>query len=286
MKFKKFAGLDTEFSNKKNSKIAVISVCYDKTSTWLKGADKGPLAILDASAALEFYDIETETEVYKNGIFTDKPIYINSAPEQMVLIVQKKIEDYIKQNKFVVCLGGEHSISIGAIFAYADNYKNLSVLQLDAHSDLRDEYNGSKYNHACVMARVLEKCKAVQVGIRSMDIIEKNKNSANNIFYAEQILKRKNWKDKVVDRLNENVYITIDLDVFDPAIMPATGTPEPGGLFWYDVLELLKKVVDKKNVVGFDVVELCPNKVNRHCDFLAAKLIYKLLSYIFAKDKK
>ncbi|HON55549.1 MAG TPA: agmatinase, partial [bacterium] len=244
------------------------------------------LAILDASAALEFYDIETETEVYKNGIFTDKPIYINSAPEQMVLIVQKKIEDYIKQNKFVVCLGGEHSISIGAIFAYADNYKNLSVLQLDAHSDLRDEYNGSKYNHACVMARVLEKCKAVQVGIRSMDIIEKNKNSANNIFYAEQILKRKNWKDKVVDRLNENVYITIDLDVFDPAIMPATGTPEPGGLFWYDVLELLKKVVDKKNVVGFDVVELCPNKVNRHCDFLAAKLIYKLLSYIFAKDKK
>jgi agmatinase len=157
----------------------------------------------------------------------------------------------------------------------------MTVLQLDAHSDLRDEYEGSKYNHACVMARISELCPIVQVGIRSMDSSEKKALDTSRITFAREILTNKNWTDDVLSKLSQNVYITIDLDVFDPSIMPSTGTPEPGGLLWYDVLELMRTVFENRNVVGFDVVELCPDERNKAPDFLAAKLIYKLLSYKF-----
>jgi agmatinase len=185
-----------------------------------------------------------------------------------------------------VVVGGEHSVSIGPVKAQVDNNKDVTVLQLDAHCDLRDEYNGSKYNHACVMARVRELAPILQVGIRSMDSSEKQLMDKARIFFAKDIYNNRDWIDKVIQKLSDNVYITIDLDVFDPSVMPSTGTPEPGGLLWYDVLALLKAVCDKKNVVGFDVVELCPNDSNSSAtgkapDFLAAKLIYKLLSYKF-----
>lgn len=276
-----FGDLPEEYSSLNNSKVVIIPVPYDRTSTWLKGADKGPEAIIQASANMELYDIETDSQIYKKGIFTDKAIKQQTCPEDMIDAVRKKVAGYIKKGKFTVVVGGEHSVSIGSVKAYVENNKDITVLQLDAHCDLRDEYNGSKYNHGCVMTRVRELTPIVQVGIRSMDFSEKQFMNRNNVFFAKDIYNNRDWIDKVVQKLSNKVYITIDLDVFDPSIMPSTGTPEPGGLLWYDVLELLKTVCDNKDVVGFDVVELCPNQYNKAPDFLAAKLIHKLLSYKF-----
>ncbi|MBB1075853.1 agmatinase [Rhodoferax sp. 4810] len=188
---------------------------------------------------------------------------------------------YLNEDKFPVLIGGEHSVSIGAIKASFDTFENLTVLQLDAHADLRDKYMGSKYSHACVMARVKEMGPFIQVGIRSMSHQETKMINRSRLYYANEIADKLAWMDRVLAQLTENVYITIDLDVFDPAIMPSTGTPEPGGLNWYTVMRLLEKVAHHKRLVGFDVVELCPNAHNKAPDFLAAKLIYQLLSNNF-----
>lgn len=280
-----FGDLPEEYSNLDNAAVVIVPVPYDETSTWGKGADRGPAAMLDASANMELYDIETDTEVYRHGIFTDVPVEEKSSPEKMVNAVAARIDNCVKQGKFTVVIGGEHSVSIGSIRAHAQIYNDLTVLQLDAHSDLRDEYNGSRYNHACVSARVKEMCPIVHVGIRSMASSEKPFIDKDNVFFARDIFSNTNWINRVLARLTDNVYITIDLDVLDPSIMPSTGTPEPGGLLWYDVLALLKAVTERKNLVGFDVVELCPNKNNTSPDFLVAKLIYKLLSYKFRSSK-
>jgi len=276
-----FADLPPEYADPEQARIVIIPVPYDKTVTWLKGAEAGPRAIIEASAHLELYDIETDCEVYKAGIYTNEPVSAGPEPQDMVEAVRARTAEYINRDKFTVVLGGEHLVSLGAIRAHCQREKNLTVLQLDAHCDLRDEYNGSKYNHACVMARVRDFAPVVQVGIRSMDISEKAYIEPENIFFAEDIYRNDRWVEKVVSRLGEKVYVTIDLDVFDPSIMPSTGTPEPGGLFWYDVLALLRDIADKRRITGFDVVELCPNENNKAPDFTAAKLIYKLLSYIF-----
>ena len=276
-----FADLPGEYSAAEYAKVVLIPVPYDRTSTWMKGADKGPSAIIEASTHMELYDIETDSEVYKKGIFTAEPENYPELPEDMVDKVAEQVQKYLENGKFVVVVGGEHSVSLGPVKAHIKNYTDITVLQLDAHSDLRDEYNGSKYNHACVMARIVELCPVVQVGIRSMDTSEKKTLDKNHVIFASEISTNKNWIEKVLPKLSKNVYLTVDLDVFDPSIMPSTGTPEPGGLFWYDVLRLLRAVFEEKNVVGFDVVELCPEQSNKAPDFLAAKLIYKLLSYKF-----
>jgi agmatinase len=276
-----FGDLPEKYSNQAGARIVIIPVAYDATSTWIKGADRGPAAIIEASANMELYDIETDSQVYREGIYTDKVIEEKLPPEDMVESVRERVSDHLKKKKFTVVIGGEHSVSIGSIQAHVEN-TSLTVLQLDAHSDLRDQYEGSKYNHACVMARVKELCPFVQVGIRSMDYSEKASMSRANVFFAEDIYSKTDWIDSVVSKLTDKVYITIDLDVFDPSIMPSTGTPEPGGLLWYDVLKLLKAVAVNRDIVGFDVVELCPNERNKSPDFLAAKLIYKLLSYKYA----
>lgn len=275
--------LPSEYSYPETAGIVIIPVAYDGTSTWMKGADKGPDAIIEASTNMELYDIETDSEVYKKGIFTEETIGGDLSTIEMTRIVQQTVRDYLEADRFTVVIGGEHSVSIGSVRAHADHFPNLSVLQLDAHADLREEYNGSKYNHACVMARIREICSFVQVGIRSMDSSEKERMDTSRVFFAEHLQANTDWIDKVVALLTDNVYITIDLDVFDPAIMPSTGTPEPGGLGWYDVLKLLRTVSDNKKVVGFDVVELCPDARNKAPDFLAAKLIYKVLSYTFGE---
>lgn len=281
-----YGDLPKEYSEFENSKIVILPVPYDGTSTWGKGADKGPNAIIEASTHMELYDIETESEVYSNGIFTADPITESSSPESMTEAVKKKVKELVKKNKFVVTLGGEHSISIGAAQAHIENFKNLTILQFDAHSDLRDEYEGSKFNHACVMARLKEDAPIVQVGIRSMDIGELKNMNKKRVFFAENIWNDKMWINKLLTLIAPNVYITIDLDVFDPSIMPATGTPEPGGMLWYEFLRVIKKVIRRKKLVGFDVVELCPNPNHPSSDFLAAKLIYKILSYKFTWGKK
>ncbi len=281
---KTYAGIPQEYAQAEKAKIVLLPVPYDGTSTWGKGADKGPEAFLHASENMELYDIETESEVYKQGIYLADPITENTSPEAMVAAVHKEVKKNIKRNKFVTTFGGEHSISIGAIRAFNETFDNLTVLQLDAHADLRESYEGSKCNHACALYEANQTTNLVQVGIRSMDAIEKTVMNQDNVFYAHEMVNDDYWSDTAIEAMTENVYITIDLDAFDPSIFPATGTPEPGGLFWYETLAFLRQVFQEKNVVGFDIVELCPNAHSKPSDFTAAKLYYKLLSYKFEQQ--
>ncbi len=280
-----YGGLDAGYTKLEKARIVVLPVPYDETSTWGKGADLGPEAILEASANMELYDIETDSEVYRLGIFTSDPILEKSSPEAMVNAVQQQTAEFLKMNKFVVGLGGEHSVTPGFVRAFFEFFPDMCVLQLDAHTDLRPEYNGTPYNHACAMSRVRELCPVIQVGIRSMDSIEKPFLVRENLFLAEDIFDNDSWMDKAIGRLSKNVFITIDLDVFDPSIMPSTGTPEPGGLLWYQVIRFLKKVNASRNIIGFDVVELAPVENEKSSDFLASKLVYKILSYKFQKSE-
>jgi agmatinase len=263
------------------SRIIILPVPYDETSTWMKGSDKGPDAIMEASVNLEFYDVETRTEVHRKGIHTVSPVTEKSTPEDLVNAVYSRVMQLLNEDKFPVVVGGNHTVSIGSVKAFAEKYRDLSVLQLDAHSDLRQEYEGSAFNHACTMARISEMASAVQVGIRSVSAEELPFIDSERIFYAHDLWYKKELYGKAADKLSENVYVTIDLDVFDPSIMPSTGTPEPGGLHYYDLMHFLRDVAAKKNIVGFDVVELCPSASNKSPDFIAAKVIYQLLSYIF-----
>lgn len=277
-----FGGISSEYTDYSKSPVVILPVPYDDTSTWIKGADRGPAAILEASANMELYDIETDSEVYLKGIHTAPPVREDSSPAAMVAAVKYNVAKYLEDDKFVVTLGGEHSVTIGAAMAYYECFPGMSVLQIDAHTDLRQEYEGSPYNHACVMARVREMCPIVQVGIRSMDVTEKPYIQKDSIFYAHDLARSGDlWMDDVIDKLTDQVYVTIDLDGFDPSIVPATGTPEPGGLTYNEVIGLLRKLMVRKNVVGFDVVELCPIEHHKASDFLAAKLIYQVLSYKF-----
>jgi agmatinase len=268
--------------NYPDSRIVVLPVPYDETSTWMKGADKGPDAIMEASANLEFYDIETNSEVHKNGIYTLEPLTEKSTPEALVNTVFNKVLFILSEKKFPVIIGGNHTVSIGAIRAFAEVTGDFSVLQLDAHSDLRQEYEGSRFNHACAMARVREVAPVVQVGIRSMSVEELAFTEQERVFFAHKLFYDKELYSKAINLLSENIYITIDLDVFDPSLIPSTGTPEPGGPEYFEIMHFLREVAKRKNVVGFDVVELCPNPSNKMPDFVAAKIIYQLLSYIFS----
>ena len=284
MKTKTYAGIPEEFSKLENSKIVLIPVPYDGTSTWQKGADKGPEAFLNASENMELYDIETDTEVYQQGVFLADAITENASPEAMVEAVHQTTKKYIKKNKFVTIIGGEHSVSIGTIRAFNEHFNSLTVLHIDAHADLRKEYEGSKCNHACAVYEASQTTNLIQVGIRSMDIMEKTIMDEDKTYFAHEMAIDDTWMDSAIDQMTDNVFITFDLDVFDPSIMPSTGTPEPGGLLWYETLEFLKQVFAEKNVVGFDIVELCPNETEKSSDFLAAKLYYKMLSYKFLEE--
>lgn len=280
-----FAGVPEEFRDRDRARIAVLPVPYDATSTWKKGADQGPAAIIAASSTVEFFDIPTRTEVYKHGIATLPPVAFAGPPERLAELVDEQVREVFQRDQFPVILGGEHSASIGAIRAAVAAHPRLSVLQIDAHGDTRESYEGSPYNHACVMARVREMCPIVQVGIRAIDADEHARMDLSRVFFAHDIVNapRRSWIDRVVSKLSSDVYVTIDLDGFDPAYVPATGTPEPGGLSWHDVDALLQKVVAKRNVVGFDVVELLPTPGQWASEFFAAKLVYRFLSLIFAR---
>ncbi len=277
-----FGGLPKEYSGRKDSLIAILPVPFDKTSSWIRGAAKGPHSIITASGHMELYDIETGSEVYKKGIHTLEGV-TSADSRGMIERVYKEVSGLLGEGKFVVLLGGEHMVSLGSLKAHAESFDDLSILHLDAHSDRRESYEGNRYSHACVMARAGEiSDNIVSVGIRSMDSTELGSIEQGNVFYAPDIRNSGDWIREVTRRLSKNVYVTIDLDVFDPSIMPSTGTPEPGGLGWYDVIDLLEHVSEERNIAGFDVVELCPSD-NAAPDFLAAKLIYKLLSLKFAR---
>lgn len=268
------------------SGIIIVPVPYDETSTWMKGADKGPDAIMEASVNLEFYDIETGTEVHLHGIHTMAPVTEKRSPEKLVEAVFSQVSGLLEQGRFPVVVGGNHTVSIGSAMAFARHFRNLSILQLDAHSDLRQEYEGSRYNHACAMARMREKAPIVQVGIRSMSKEESALADPERIFPAHTLYTDKSGYEKAIEMLTEDVYITIDLDVLDPSLMPSTGTPEPGGPEYRELMYFLNEVASRKNVVGFDVVELCPSPCNKAPDFVAARIIYQLLSYVFCQPRR
>jgi agmatinase len=280
-----YAGIPEELATLKNAEVILTSIPYDGTSTWGKGADKGFEAFLYASENMELYDIETGTEPYKYGVYLESPLKVKEdTPEEMVAKVYAKTQELLKKKKFLTFFGGEHSVSIGILRAFAEKYKNLTVLQLDAHTDLRQKYHGTKYNHACAVAEAQRYTNLLQVGIRSMDISEKKYLQKGKVYFAHEIMDNDFWMEECIGKMTDQVYITLDLDVFDGSIMPSTGTPEPGGMNWYQVLQFLRMVFRRKNVVGFDIVELAPNPNNPAPDFLTAKLYYKMLAYLF--DKK
>ena len=280
----RFGGLPDEFADQ-NAKVVLVPVPFDLTTTYVKGSDKGPDALIEASRNMELYDIETGYEVFTIGIHTDTPIHADTSKE-MIDKVQHRVENLLKNDKFVVTIGGEHAISPAPIRAHAKKYPGMSVLQLDAHADLQPAYEGDPLSHASAMSRVKEiegLGPIIAVGIRSMSVEEVPYVDKKHTYFAHNILDNDKWIDSVTEALSDEVYITLDLDVFDSSIMPSTGTPEPGGLDWRHVTKLIKNVAEKKKIVGFDIVELCPNPNDKSPDFLAAKLLYKILSYTFSK---
>jgi agmatinase len=279
-RFHKFCGLDESFGDYGKARFVVIPVPYEKTTSYGKGTAKGPEAIIDASLNMELYDEELDSNTAEQGIATLKPLVVDDKPEVLVEELRKTCLKVLKDKKFPVVLGGEHSISLGYYLALKDYYKDVSVLQFDAHADLKDEFQGSKFSHGCVMRRIREHGQAVQVGIRSLsdDESELFKKERKNIFLAADMYER-DCVSEIVGLLGEKVFITFDVDVFDQGFMPSTGTPEPGGIGWYEALGIIRKVCDEKKLVGFDAVELSPIESLKGPDFAVAKLVYKVMGY-------
>jgi agmatinase len=277
-----FGGIYPECSLR-DALFTVVPVPYDLTSTYQPGSRRGPAAIIEASTNMELYDEELKKETYLAGIHTTLPLTVDArGPKQMINLVRRKIAKIAALNKIPVMLGGEHSISFGAVSALKEKYPQLSVLQLDAHADLRESYQGSPYSHASVARRISEICPLVQVGIRSLSKEEAEflPQSKVKSYSADFASEKKNWYETICRDLSGDVFISIDLDVFDPSVMPSTGTPEPGGLYWRDILHLLRTVSRSCRIRGFDVVELAPIPGMVAPDFMAAKLIYRLMGYI------
>ncbi len=278
-----FLAVGQDEVSENDCKCVVLPIPYDSTSSYMTGCKEGPNAIIDASRYLEDYDIELQREIYKIGILTlpEMEAHVGS-PEQMIARVKSFVQPYAKRGKLLAVLGGEHSISVGVVSAVKEVYQDISVLYLDAHGDLRDEYMGSKYSHACSARRICEMCPIVQVGVRSISSEEMDFVRANNLnvnFHSESA-KRDSWDlNKIFTGLSKRVYISIDLDVFDLGLMPSVGTPEPGGLEWNSVLSLLRAICEQREVVGFDITELCPRAGSTYSSFVAAKLAYKVIGY-------
>lgn len=279
-----FAGLSPPYCDWERARVVVLPAPYDSSTEWRSGARDGPRAIIDASQYLELYDIESDREICEVGIHTLPELLPDMAgPDRMVQRVYLAAKELISRGKTVLMLGGEHTLTLGAVKAYREKYDALSVLQLDAHADLRDTYLGTNTSHATVMRRVHELCPIVPVGVRSLSQEERQfiDRAGLKIFYASDLISRQVTARQIIAALSEQVYITIDLDVFDPSVMPAVGTPEPGGIGWYEVLELLHEVAQTRQVVGFDLMELSPGEGPVSCAYLGAKLAYRLIGYVF-----
>ncbi len=281
----RYFDIPKEASDPANAAAIIVPVPYDATASWLRGSAQGPEAILDASQYVEPWDIETASEPWRYGIAALDPLACEGfTAEQMSKEVERATAAVYADGRLPIILGGEHSVTIGAVRATAKAWPRVSVLQIDAHADTRESYHGSTHNHGCVMARVREVCPIVQVGIRSLDTSEVASLDTDRVFWAHDILPDREftWVEDAVNLLSNEVYVTIDVDGFDPAYVPATGTPEPGGLDWTAVNRLLAAVAARRRVVGFDVVELMPG--HEPSAFLAAKLIYRFLAEIFQAD--
>jgi len=274
-----FGKIEDEYAGFKESEILLQSFPYDGTSTWGKGSDKAFEAFLEASDHLELYDIETDSEVYRKGIHIMPEISLDGGPGEVTEKIYSRTVELLSHDKLLSFIGGEHSVSIGIIKAFAEKYSDLTVLQLDAHTDLRPEYCDSPFNHACAMHEASKRSRLVQVGIRSMDSVELPYFDRSRCIFASEMQDGDGWIDRVAALLGPDVYISIDMDVFDPSLIPATGTPEPGGITWYQATRLLRKVCAVSNVRGFDLVELAPLEKIKAPAFMMVKLFYKILSY-------
>lgn len=268
------------------ARVVIVGVPYDGTATFQPGAKNGPESVLNVSRNLEYYDRELGN-IFEIGIFTAGTIDIEDIhvnPEEVMKRVYDVSKNFVSDDKFLVTIGGEHSITQGVVRAYREKHDKLSVLQLDAHHDLMDAFGGSRYSHASVARRLIDmKCNLTQFGIRvtseEEDEYIKKHNQGLNIFYASDIYDNDKWHEDAIDSLSDNVYITLDLDGLDPSIMPATGTPVPGGLNWYGTLNFIRKVYQKRKVIGLDVMELKPNPGNEAPNFLTVDLIYKNIGF-------
>lgn len=281
-----FLGLPPEESSFESARVVILPVPYEATVSWGGGTRYGPRALLHASRFVELYDYELDTEPYKVGVHTLPELLLPVAdPAAALETLRRVMEILLQDGKFVILLGGEHSVSAPPILAHVErlNPKPLSVLQLDAHADLRAQYEGTPYSHACVMHRIYREARLVPVGIRSLTAEERDLMRREQIpaVFAHELC-RPDWIERVIQSLGPDVYITIDVDFFDPSVMPATGTPEPGGGTWQPALTLLERVFRERRVVGCDVVELAPIPGQTHPDFFAAKLVYKLIGFYAA----
>ena len=284
-----FGGIaEAELSSFDNSRIVVWPVSYEGTVSYGGGTGKGAMAIVDASRNMELYDEETDAEIYQLGIHTVDESPSIDPPERMMKSLYERAKELVNSGKFVTMIGGEHSVSAPVIRAHAERYANLSVLQIDAHADLRDSYDGTPHSHASIMARVVKDMRipSVQVGIRSISVEEARviDQLPTRIFWAKDIVGRNDWWDDAVDGLTENVYLTIDIDGLDPSLVSATGTPEPGGLGWYETVGLIRTLARKRNVVGMDLTEYSYVEGQNASAFLCAKLIYKTLGFVFEAE--
>jgi agmatinase len=285
-----FGGIDgEELCSVEGSRILVWPVSYEGTVSYGTGTGAGAMAIVDASRNMELYEDETDTEIYKLGIHTLNEFKPRDDPEDMMDALYERTKELLDADKFICMLGGEHSVSAPVIRAHHEKYPELSVLQIDAHADLRDEYDGTPHSHASIMARVVKDLRipSVQVGIRSISGDEARslkQGLPTKIFWARDIVGKTGWIDDAVDSLSADVYLTIDIDGLDPSIVPTTGTPEPGGLGWYETLDLIRKIAEKKRIVGMDLVEYSYFENYDSPAFLCSKLVYKTLSYIFQNE--
>ncbi len=280
---KNFLALEPDLSNFQKSQAVILPVPYEASTTLMEGTQKGPEAILAVSSHLEDYDDELDVEPCSVGIATLPPVNFEGVSgEEALKRIEIQAYKVYHTGKFLLALGGEHTITVPLVRAAYESFDRLSVLLLDAHSDLYPEYQGSKYNHACTAARIHDVCDFVGIGIRSsLKEQEQQLRPASRLYYANDMVRDPDWPEKVLDQLSDTVYLSIDLDFFDPAVMPAVGTPEPGGFLWYESLEFLRLLFENKNVVACDVVELCPVEGLIHPNIFAAKLVYKLIAYRF-----
>lgn len=282
-----FGGIEEdEYSELDTAKVLILPVSYEGTVSYGTGTGAGAMAIVNASRNMELYEEETDAEVYKIGIHTLPEFTPRETPEAMMSDLYSYSKKLLELDKFICMLGGEHSVSAPIIKAHHEKFSDLSVLQIDAHADLRDEYDGTPHSHASIMARVVKDLRipSVQVGIRSISVDEARslkEGLPTRIFWARDIVGRTDWIDEAIDALTDNVYLTIDIDGLDPSIVPTTGTPEPGGLTWYETLTLIRKLAEKKKVVGMDLVEYSYFESYDSPAFLCSKLVYKSLGYIF-----
>jgi len=273
-----FLGLSNQ--NYENSKVVIFPVPYSSTTYWKSGTKEGPQALIEASRHIELYDLDFKKDFSQEGIFTlDFLVPSKNSPREVVSQIKEVVDKILEDKKIPIVLGGEHSISLGPVLSFKEKFSNFSVLQIDAHTDLRDNFEGTEFHHACVMKRIRDlNVSVTQVGIRSVseeesEYIEKEK--IDNIFYASDFP-----IEKIINSLKENVYITFDLDGLDSSVMPSTGTPEPGGLKWEQAIGLIKEIGQKKRIIGADIVELDPIPGLVAPDFLAAKLVYKIIANI------